>query len=115
VSWIIRRDRRRRFRFAPLQSPAGERLQLKYNLDPGALDTMILVEDGTAYLRSTAALRIVRDLGPPYSLVSGLIAVPAPVRDFIYDALAWRRYRWFGRKDHCMVPRPEVRDRFLLD
>jgi predicted DCC family thiol-disulfide oxidoreductase YuxK len=115
INWIIRRDRRRRFRFAPLQSAAGERLQREHGLDPAALDTFVVIEGKRASVRSTAALRIARRMGFPYSVVYPLIVVPAPGRDFVYDAFAKRRYRWFGRKDECMVPTPEVRERFLVD
>ena len=115
VNWIIRRDKRARFRFAPLQSATGERLQREHGLDPAALDTMLLVEDGRAYLRSTAALRIVRNLSFPWPLLYALIIVPPAIREFVYTAFANRRYRWFGKKDECMVPSQRVRDRFLID
>jgi predicted DCC family thiol-disulfide oxidoreductase YuxK len=115
VNWIIRRDKRRRFRFAPLQSAAGERLQREHALDPTSLDTMILLEGARADLRSTAALHILRVLGFPYRLAYAFIVIPPPIRDFVYDAFARRRYGWFGKKDECMVPTPEVRSRYLLD
>jgi predicted DCC family thiol-disulfide oxidoreductase YuxK len=115
VNWIIRRDRRGRFRFAALQSPAGERLQREHGLDPTVLDTMIFLEGGRVYSRSTAALRIVRGLGFPYSLAYPLVVFPRPIRDLVYDAFARRRYGWFGRKDECMIPSAEVRERFLID
>ena len=76
---------------------------------------MLLVEDGRAYLRSTAALGIVRGLSFPWPLLYAFIIVPTPVRDFFYTAFANRRYRWFGKMDECMVPSPEVRQRFLVD
>ena len=115
VNWIIARDRRSAFRFAALQSPAGERMQREYGLDPSALDTLVLVQGDRVYRRSGAALRIVRRLRWPWPALFGLIAVPAFIRDFVYDFLARHRYRWFGRKDECMVPTPEVRERFLVD
>ena len=115
INWIIRRDHNARFRFAPLQSSTGERLQREHGLDPAALDTMLLVDDGRAYLRSTAALRIVRELSFPWPILYGFIIVPPPIRDFVYTAFGNRRYRWFGKKDECMVPSPELRDRFLVD
>jgi predicted DCC family thiol-disulfide oxidoreductase YuxK len=115
VNWIIRRDTRGRFRFAALQSQAGAALQKRHGLDPGALDTLVLVEGAKVYVKSTAALRIVKRLGGLRSAVYALIAVPRPVRDFAYDWFARRRYRWFGERDECMVPSPEVRERFLSD
>jgi predicted DCC family thiol-disulfide oxidoreductase YuxK len=115
VNWIIRRDRRGRFRFAALQSEAGTALQERHGLDPSALDTLVLVEDGRVYVKSTAALRIVRRLRSRWRALYGLIAVPRPVRDFAYDWFARRRYRWFGKRDECMVPTADVRERFLTD
>ena len=115
VNWIIARDRKGLFRFAALQSPAGERLQREHGLDPTALDTLVLVEGGRTYRKSSAGLRIVRRLCWPWPILYGLIAVPAFMRDFAYGWFARRRYRWFGRKDECMTPAPEVRERFLLD
>jgi predicted DCC family thiol-disulfide oxidoreductase YuxK len=113
VNWIIRRDTRGYFRFAPLQSQAGEALQERYGLDPSALDTLVLIERGKVYVKSTAALRIVRRLRSPWRALYALIAVPRPVLDFGYDSFARRRYRWFGKRDECMVPSPKVRERFL--
>ena len=115
VNWIIARDRRGVFRFAALQSAAGERLQRERGLDPNALDTLVLVEDAGVYRKSGAALRVLRRLRWPWPIFIGLIAVPPFVRDFVYDFFARRRYRWFGRKEECMVPAPSVRDRFLVD
>jgi predicted DCC family thiol-disulfide oxidoreductase YuxK len=115
VNWIIARDRRGKFRFAALQSPAGERLQRTFGLDPNALDTLVLVEGARVYRKSGAALRVLRRLRWPWPVFFGLIAVPPFVRDFVYDFFARRRYRWFGRKGECMMPAPGVRDRFLVD
>ena len=115
VTWIIERDRKAVFRFAALQSPAGERLQGECGLDATALDTLVLIRAGRVYRKSGAALRILRQLRWPWPLLYGLIAVPAFVRDLVYGWFARRRYRWFGRKDECMVPGSEVRERFLVD
>lgn len=115
INWVIRNDRRRYFRFAPLQEPAGARLQAQYGFDPSQHDTFILIEDGRAYGRSTAALRMVRRLGGLYPLAYAFIAVPRPIRDAVYDWFARRRYRCFGRRDECMVPTEDVRSRFLTE
>ena len=115
VNWIIRRDKRGYFRFAPLQSEIGEELQQQYGLDPSALDTLVLIERGKVHVKSTAALRIVRRLSSRWRALYMLIAVPRPVRDFAYDWFARRRYRWFGKREECMVPSPKVRERFLVD
>ncbi|NUQ50896.1 MAG: DUF393 domain-containing protein, partial [Phycisphaerae bacterium] len=76
------------------------------------LDTVVLLQGGQVHVRSGAALRILRRLGFPWSMLSILLAVPRPVRDAIYDWIARRRYRWFGRRDSCAVP-PALRSRFL--
>ena len=115
VNFVIDNDRRRYFRFAPLQSDAGARLQRQYGIDPSQLETFVLIERGNAYQRSTAALKIVRRLGGVYPALYAAIVVPRPLRDFLYDWFARRRYRWFGRKDECMVPTADVKDRFLTE
>jgi predicted DCC family thiol-disulfide oxidoreductase YuxK len=115
VNWIIAHERKALLRFAALQSPAGERLQREYGLDPTALDTLVLIEAGRTYRKSGAALRIMRRLRWPWPVLFGLVVVPAFIRDFAYGWFARRRYQWFGRKDECMAPSAEVRERFLVD
>lgn len=114
VQFIIARDRRARFKFASLQSAAAVRL-LSGTATPASLDTVVLVEDGRVYARSDAALRIARGLGFPWALAWIFVLVPRVLRDLLYDAVARNRYRWFGRRDVCMVPSPALRDRFLVD
>ena len=115
INFVIGNDKRSYFRFAPLQSEAGARLQRQYGFDPSQLDTFVLIEGGKAYLRSTAALRIARRLGGVYPALYAAIVVPRPLRDILYNWFAKRRYRWFGRKDECMVPTADVKDRFLTE
>ena len=115
VNFVIKRDAKRYFLFAPLQSPAGRAWQERLGLDAESLDTTVLIEDGRAYLRSAAALRIARKLGGLYPLFYAFIVIPPFLRDFAYDWFARRRYRWFGRRDACMTPTQDVRDRFLPD
>ncbi len=112
VRFIIRRDPRARFRFAALDSPAAVGLA-KAAGGPVHTDTIALVEGGRIFTRSTAALRIARGLRWPWPLLYGFIAVPRPLRDWVYRIVARNRYRWFGRGDACMVPTPDLRDRFL--
>ncbi len=115
VNWIIARERKGLFRFAALQSPAGARLQREYGLDSTALDTLVLLDGGRTYRKSGAALRIMRRLRWPWPVLFGLVVMPAFIRDFAYGWFARRRYQWFGRKDECMAPSAEVRERFLVD
>lgn len=81
--------------------------------DEPFLDTVVLVDAGRAFTRSTAALRVFRRLRQPWPLAYALIVVPRPMRDWIYDAVARRRYRWFGKREACMVPTASLRRRFL--
>jgi predicted DCC family thiol-disulfide oxidoreductase YuxK len=73
------------------------------------------VEDGRAYFRSDAPLHVARRLRFPWPLLFALVIVPRPLRDRVYDVIAARRYRWFGRQDVCMLPTPQLRGRFLDD
>jgi predicted DCC family thiol-disulfide oxidoreductase YuxK len=113
VQFVIARDPAARFRFAPLQSESGRRLLRATSLAEPFPDTAVLVEAGRPFTRSTAALRIVRRLRAPWPLAYVLILVPRPLRDALYDAIARRRYGWFGKREMCMVPTAELRRRFL--
>jgi len=116
VRFIVDRDRDAVFRFASLQSEAGEKLLRDYGIEPakGDPDTIVLIDRGRAFVRSTAALHIARRLGGVYKILFWLgVLWPRFLRDFVYDFVARHRYRWFGKKDSCMVPTPELRARFL--
>lgn len=111
--FVIRHDRAGRFRFAPAQSDAGRRLLVRCGQDPDRLETFVLIKDGRACLRSDAALAIVRELDRPWPALGILRLVPRPWRDALYDLIARRRYRWFGRRDACLTPTADIRARFL--
>ena len=115
VRFIVRRDPKDRLRFAALQSNAGEELLARHGLATDECETFVLIERGRAYTRSGAALRIARRLRFPYPLLYGLIVVPPFARDFAYGWFARRRSRWFGKRDECMTPTEELRERFLPD
>ena len=113
VRFIVARDPAARFRFAGLESEAARRL-LGESLISGPLpDSVALIEHRRVYTRSTAALRIARRLRFPWPLLGALMVVPRPLRDLIYDLIARHRYPWFGKRDACMLPTPELRTRFL--
>jgi predicted DCC family thiol-disulfide oxidoreductase YuxK len=114
VRFVIPRDPAGRFAFASLQSDVASRL-LAQTTPAGSTrgGSIVLIEGGRVFTRSTAALRIVRRLRFPWNLAYAAIAVPAPLRDWVYDRVARNRYRWFGRQDVCMVPTPELKHRFL--
>ncbi|HCU23476.1 MAG TPA: thiol-disulfide oxidoreductase [Deltaproteobacteria bacterium] len=114
VTFILRRDPKKFFRFAALQSPTGRSLAEKFGVvlrEPPA--SILLVEAEKVYSESTAALRIARRLSGLWPLFYGAIIIPRPLRDALYRWIAKNRYRWFGKKDTCMIPSPELRSRFL--
>ena len=115
VRFVIARDPAARFRFASLQSETAGRLIRESGGVGVATDSIVLLEDdrGHVSVRSTAALRIAKGLGLPWSLAYGLMVVPRPIRDWAYDVVARNRYQWFGKRDVCMMPTPETKSRFL--
>lgn len=115
VQFVIARDPRGRFHFGALQSGAAADHLQRLGVHSTPTESVVLIENSRIYTRSTAALRVARGLGCPWSLAFLLIAAPRPLRDCVYDFIARRRYLWFGRRDACMVPTPELRDRFLSD
>jgi predicted DCC family thiol-disulfide oxidoreductase YuxK len=113
VQLILRRDPAGRFRFASLQSPAGEELQTRLGIDPQALDSILLVEGERWYRESDAVLRIAAGLSGAWKALGILWLIPRPLRDTAYRWIARNRYRWFGRQETCWLPTPELRGRFL--
>ena len=113
VQFVVERDPAGRFQFAPLQSPTAQRVLQEHGATGLLPDSIVLVEEGRVFTRSTAALRLARRLPFPWPLVAALIAVPRPVRDGAYSLAARYRYRWFGKLDRCMMPSPALRSRFL--
>lgn len=112
VQFIIKRDRSGQFHFASLQSDAASKLLDEHDV-PKDVGSIILIEDGKAYHKSGAALRIARNLDGAWKLLYGFIIVPRPIRDFVYDIIARNRYKWFGQKESCPLPSPDIRKRFL--
>jgi predicted DCC family thiol-disulfide oxidoreductase YuxK len=113
VLFVIRRDRRKLFRFASMQSPLGQQLLRRFGLPADDLKTFVLVEADRHFTKSTAALRVAARLGGLWRVVSLLAVIPAPIRDGVYDWVARNRYQWFGRLEQCLVPTADVLDRFV--
>lgn len=113
VNFVIDHDPDGYFKLAALQSDAARPYLEAHDLDPDALDSVVLIEDGTAYQRSTAALRAARHLAAPWPLAYAFLVVPRPLRDVVYDYVARHRYDWFGKRDSCRMPTPELKARFL--
>jgi predicted DCC family thiol-disulfide oxidoreductase YuxK len=111
VQFIISRDLRSVFRFASLQSETGKVLREKFGVPE--VDSLVLLENGRYYTKSSAALRICRRLAGVWKLFYIFWLVPKPLRDYIYDFVAKHRYEWFGKRDHCLMPTPDIRARFL--
>lgn len=113
VQFTIRHDPEQVFTFCALQSDKGIHLQKLYGFDLPRYGTFILIENGQAYIKSTAALRVSRRLNGMISLLYGFIIVPPFIRNGVYDFIARNRYRWFGKQDTCMIPSPSQQSRFL--
>ncbi len=113
VQFVIDRDQTALFRFASLQSEVGQRLAAEHGLAVGDLDTVMLIADGRAFVRSDAVIGVAARLGRPWSWLRIMRAVPRPLRDALYRFVARNRLHWFGRRDDCRIPTPDLRARFL--
>lgn len=113
VQWVIRHDADARFRFAPLQSEIGRRLLERAGLPGEELSTVVLYDEGRIFTRSDVPLQVFERLGLPWSLLTPLGLAPRRLRDAVYDWVARNRYRWFGHRESCMIPTPELKSRFL--
>lgn len=113
VQWVLKHDRKGVFRFAALQSETGQALLKRFGLSPEHFDTVVLVEGDRLFTRSDAALELARRLGGGWSMLYGFKIIPRFIRNAIYDWIARNRYRWFGKKEACMLPRPEWKERFV--
>ncbi len=113
VRFVIKRNRTARFKFASLQSDYATSLFRKLNFDSADADSIVLLEKGKIYVKSTAALKIARRLDDLWPLLYAFIIVPRFIRDAAYGFVARNRYRWLGKKDYCEMPAPVVKGRFL--
>ena len=113
VNFVIEHDKAGYFKFAALQTDIGLELREKFGIDEVETDSVILIEDDTAYLHSTAALRIAKQLDGIWSWSYAFIIVPRAIRDWAYKNFAKYRYKLFGRQEACMLPTPEVKARFI--
>jgi predicted DCC family thiol-disulfide oxidoreductase YuxK len=113
VKFAIKRDKKKKLMFAALQGEMAEQLLPQYHINPTALSSVIFIDKGKAYTQSSAVIRICKHLDGGWKLFYGLIIIPKFIRDFFYNIIARNRYKWFGKKESCMVPTPELRERFL--
>ena len=113
VNFVIKRDPRNVFKFTPLQEKQGVLLLKKHAVDSRKLDSIVLIENGNVYIKSSAALRIAKKLSDLWPLFFVLLIIPSFIRDGVYDFIAKNRYKWFGKKEQCMIPTPGLREKFL--
>lgn len=115
VLYVIKRDKKDKFLFAPLQSDIGKEITKKFNIDTKKTDSILLYnpkKDSLTY-KSKAALLVAKQLGLPTNLLAVFLIIPAFIRNFVYDFIARNRYQWYGKKESCMIPTPELKAKFL--
>lgn len=114
VQFIIKHDKKDLYRFAAIESDIGQQILKHIGIDRKKNDSIILYEPGIAYsCKSEAVLEIAQDLGSFYSLLTVFKILPTPFSDFIYDYVAKNRYKWYGKKNHCLLPTVELESKFL--
>ena len=114
VQFIIKRDKNEIFQFAPLQGAIGKKLTSERNIDVGKIDSIILIEPGKAfYIKSDAVLKIGMELQNYGTISYVLNLIPSTLRNIVYDFIARNRYKWYGKKEVCMVPAPALKNKFL--
>lgn len=114
IQFVIKRDTDDMFRYAALQSEIGQKLISERNIDTENIDSIILIEPGVAYYtKSDAALQVGKSLKGYRTISSVFNLIPSGLRNIIYDFVARNRYRWYGKKDQCMIPTPELTGKFL--
>ncbi|MFT5077566.1 MAG: putative DCC family thiol-disulfide oxidoreductase YuxK [Planctomycetota bacterium] len=113
INFVIKRDKKDEFRFTALQEEPGISLLKHHHIDTKDTDSIILIENDTVYVKSSAALRVSRKLSGAWPLMYGFMIVPAFIRNGVYDYIAKNRYKWYGKQDSCMIPNPELNNKFL--
>ncbi|MEP6596520.1 MAG: thiol-disulfide oxidoreductase DCC family protein [Ginsengibacter sp.] len=113
VNFVIKRDKTNSIQFAPLQTEIAHKLLADHQLPTSDMKSFIFIENEIVYNRSTAALKVCKYLNSLWPLMYGFIIIPAFIRDSIYDWFAKNRYKWFGQKNECMIPAPELQAKFL--
>ncbi|MCF8298314.1 MAG: DCC1-like thiol-disulfide oxidoreductase family protein [Saprospiraceae bacterium] len=113
VLFTIKRDYNSKFKFASIQSAAGQIILKESSLPTDELKSIVCLIDGEIYIKSTAVLKVLKELKFPWKLLYSLIIIPKPIRDFFYDLIAKSRYKIFGKRQSCMIPNHELRNRFI--
>ena len=113
VQFVIKHDSADKFMFAALQSATGQQLLQEYNLPTAGFNSFVLIQNGEVFLKSTAALQVAKQLTGPVKFLYGFIIVPPFIRNGVYTFIAKNRYKWFGKKDSCMIPTASLKAKFL--
>ncbi|RPH28434.1 MAG: thiol-disulfide oxidoreductase DCC family protein [Bacteroidales bacterium] len=113
IRFIIKRDKRKLFKFASIQSEVGQSLLKQFNIQTENADSVVYIKDDRCFARSAAVLNILKDLGSVWKTFYVFIVIPKFLRDFIYNVIAKIRYRVFGKREKCMIPTDDIRNRFL--
>ncbi|WP_298496607.1 thiol-disulfide oxidoreductase DCC family protein [uncultured Algibacter sp.] len=115
VLYVIKRDKKQLFMFAPLQSDVGRHVIEKFKINTSKIDSIILYhpEKEIIHYKSTAALKIASQLPFPTKALAIFLIVPSFIRNWVYDFIASNRYKWYGKKETCMIPTPELKSKFL--
>lgn len=113
VQFTIKRDPKGKLKFAALQSESGQALLKEFSLATDHFDSFVFIKEEKYFIKSTAVLHVLKELGGIWKLFYILIYLPAPFRDFVYDLVAKSRYKIFGKRDQCMIPSAEIEERFL--
>lgn len=113
VNFIIRKDKNNNFKFSSLQSGYGKSISEKFELPGQNYDSFLFVENERCYIKSTAALRVAKNLPGLWKMFYIFIIIPPFIRNALYDFVAKRRYKWFGKKESCLIPTPELKEKFI--
>ncbi len=113
VQFIIKRDPKAKFRFAPLQSESGQALLGKFGLPKQDFDSFVFIQGDKYFLKSSAVIHLLKEMGGGWKLFYVFVIIPKPLRNFVYFLVARTENRIFGKRDTCMVPTPEIEKRFL--
>ena len=113
VNFVIKRDKNNLIQFSPLQTEIAHELLARHKLPTEDMKSFIFIEEGKSYTQSTAALKVCKYLTGLWPLLYSFIIIPHFIRDGIYKWIAKNRYKWFGQKNECMIPTPELQAKFL--
>ncbi|MDO8996647.1 MAG: thiol-disulfide oxidoreductase DCC family protein [Sediminibacterium sp.] len=112
VQFVIKHDPKKKFRFASIQGDYGQQVLKQFHLPPDSLNSFILLKDNQIYTHSTGALKVAKQLSGAWPLLYVFIIIPPFIRNAVYQFIANNRYKWFGKKESCAIPSPELKALF---